>query len=276
MIKEAVLVLALAACVSAAVLPVRRIAHSGPLRKTGLKQGRIVGGKEAEEGQFPYSVSIQWQLSGVSSHFCGGALVKDDVVVTAGQCAHVVTYGLTTVVAGRVYMDESVYGQSTLWEISHPEYKVVNNHAINDIAVFTLTVGFDLSDKINVIGLPSQDQKPYAQAATLSGWGSTSNSMLPETSDTLHYAEVTVIPTVNCYALMTDDSTFNNNNICSGPVTGKISSCVGDIGSPLVQYGNLIGVVSWNTVPCGTFGMPIVYTRVSAYSDWIKEYMDTK
>ena len=49
-------------------------------------QGRIVGGKEASEGQFPWLAQI-WISKGASDKFiCGGSLITDNVLVTAAHC----------------------------------------------------------------------------------------------------------------------------------------------------------------------------------------------
>lgn len=50
----------------------------------------------------------------------------------------------------------------------------------------------------------------------------------------------------------------------------------GDSGGPLVQKNDngdnvVIGIVSWGVIPCGSENAPSVYTRVSAYLDYINE-----
>lgn len=77
---------------------------------------------------------------------------------------------------------------------------------------------------------------------------------------------------------LTGPSPLHETNVCTGPLTGGYSACSGDSGGPLIQAnakGNpeLIGVVSWGIVPCGTTGAPSVYTRVSAYNDWIQSIL---
>jgi secreted trypsin-like serine protease len=32
----------------------------------------------------------------------------------------------------------------------------------------------------------------------------------------------------------------------------------------------VVGIVSWGIIPCGSIGSPTVYTKVSAYIDWIE------
>ena len=49
---------------------------------------RIVGGHDAEEGEFPHQVSLQLGLPGVVDfqHFCGGSIIKSDWILTAVHC----------------------------------------------------------------------------------------------------------------------------------------------------------------------------------------------
>jgi len=47
-----------------------------------LLGGRIVGGADAAEGQFPHQVSLR-QLS---SHICGGSIIAPQVILTAAHC----------------------------------------------------------------------------------------------------------------------------------------------------------------------------------------------
>jgi len=44
----------------------------------------------------------------------------------------------------------------------------------------------------------------------------------------------------------------------------------GDSGGPLFVDGTVVGLVSW-AYGCAVQGYPTVYTRVSAYRDWIRE-----
>jgi len=44
-----------------------------------IKDKRIIGGREAEVGKYPYAVSIQ----DIMGHGCGGSLISRDVVLSA-------------------------------------------------------------------------------------------------------------------------------------------------------------------------------------------------
>ena len=54
-------------------------------------QSRIVGGKEAIVGQFPWLAQI-WLNKGATDKFiCGGSLITDNVLVTAAHCIETTT-----------------------------------------------------------------------------------------------------------------------------------------------------------------------------------------
>lgn len=63
-------------------------ALAGPLNKTPLEifnpwanEGFIVGGVAAVDGDSPTQVSLQR-----TSHFCGGAIISDEWILTAAHC----------------------------------------------------------------------------------------------------------------------------------------------------------------------------------------------
>ena len=44
---------------------------------------KIIGGSYANEGQFPYQVSLRTLPN---RHFCGGSIINEEYILTAGHC----------------------------------------------------------------------------------------------------------------------------------------------------------------------------------------------
>jgi len=68
--------------------------------------------------------------------------------------------------------------------------------------------------------------------------------------------------------------------ICAGDVNGGRGTCTGDSGGPLACVNQslttwiLIGVVSWAKIPCAGPKGPTVFTRVSAFVQWINSAIE--
>lgn len=70
---------------------------------------------------------------------------------------------------------------------------------------------------------------------------------------------------------------ISDKQICAGLELGGRDSCNGDSGGPLTMLGSdrrpyQVGIVSWGKLACASRKAYGVYTRVSAYADWIQKY----
>lgn len=55
------------------------------ITKTKITGGRIIGGEEANAGQFPFAAAI-YKSTADGRFFCGGAVAQPQWIITAGQC----------------------------------------------------------------------------------------------------------------------------------------------------------------------------------------------
>ncbi|XP_049800208.1 trypsin-1-like [Schistocerca nitens] len=274
MLRQTLVVLALVACVLGSRLPVRRLPYTGTSWRFSVSRGRIYGGHDATRGQFPYQVSLQLVVLGMRFHNCGGSIISNSAILTAGHCFDDIGYYFA--VAGDHDLS-SVEGSEQEIRVSeqivHPDYPGGVAVAAGDIAVFTLESPLTLNDYVQVITLPSAGSIPAGgSVAVLSGWGETETATTPNILQTV---DVSVIDYETCKQnlddLNMDDNPLTDTMVCTGPLYDGISVCSGDSGGPLAQNGELIGVVSWGVDPCGYPGAPSVYTRVSAHLDFINQ-----
>ncbi|XP_019871625.1 trypsin-1-like [Aethina tumida] len=238
---------------------------------------KIVGGKDASKGEFPYQISYQYGLLGTWSHICGGSILNENWIITAGHCvSEAPAFGDYRIVAGILDLDEeSDLKQEILvsQKIVHPGFD--GGVGPNDIALLKLASPLVLNEVIQPVSLPSSDLVASGDVV-LSGWGSMGGVIIPIMPNRLQKAELPIIPNDECNnalnAISAEDNPFDDaSNICTGPLTGGYSACSGDSGGPLAVDGVLVGVVSWGFVPCGSAGAPSVYTKVANFVDWINE-----
>ncbi|XP_076167241.1 serine protease 1-like [Ptiloglossa arizonensis] len=263
------------AALLAAVIAVPTIPHRGVIEP--LLDSRIVGGADAKAGQFPWQVSLQWGYF-VLSHFCGGTILNSQWIITAGHCVLAIpSYGSFVVKAGKTNLKLTESTEQSVKVVkSFVHEKYPGNVAPYDIALLKLEKPLKLNEAVKAIGLPASGSIPTG-TSVLSGWGSTSKTSSVVMPDTLQYVELPIITLARCKEAveeLTGPSPLDPTNVCSGPLTGGYSACNGDSGGPLIINNKgrieLVGIVSWGIIPCGTRGAPSVYTRTSAFNDWIQ------
>lgn len=238
--------------------------------------GRIVGGSEATPNSAPWMISLQWGTIR-PSHFCGGALIASNWVLTAAHCtSSFQNFGISTVVSG-------LHNLNTFF--GHEQIRPVNLNQIwshedwngfvgpNDISLILVTAPFVSDFSVRPIALPGANEN-HVGNVRLHGWGSTSTGFVPVFPLNLQTVEKPIIPIATCSPLF-GGIVVDDNNVCTGPLTGGASACSGDSGSPLTQNDVLVGIFSHTFVPCGQANRPSVYARVSAYIPWINSIIDS-
>jgi secreted trypsin-like serine protease len=187
-----------------------------------------------------------------NGHFCGGTLIDARHVVTAAHCVTDVNPGSLNVVAG---LHEQLNINTGRTQIR------------NDIAILRLSHPVTFNTYVSPICLPGPDPQE-SQPVTTIGWG----TIYQDGPSSNVLREVTVqVANAEANAVYRD---FNvQRQIAAGvPYVGGKDSCQGDSGGPLMYNSNglwyLSGVVSFGDV-CALRNHPGVYTRTSAYLNWI-------
>uniref|UniRef100_A0A673JSB8 trypsin n=1 Tax=Sinocyclocheilus rhinocerous TaxID=307959 RepID=A0A673JSB8_9TELE len=213
----------------------------------------IVNGREAKPHSRPYMVSVQFK----EQHFCGGFLVSERFVMTAAHCRN--NSPVLTVVLGAHELQKKSGNLVRIKVESyhqHPDYSDKSFH--NDILLLKLEKNAQLNDNIKWISIPTKEGDIEAgSVCSVAGWGRLETN--GNESDRLMETNVTVM----------------NNNKCESKWTKEDFS--GDSGGPLVCGDTAVGVTSFGDPDlCNSPELPEVYTKISAYLQWIKIYSDKR
>lgn len=245
---------------AALALPSLALAAAIPQR-VETEADKIVGGTAASRGEFPFIVSLQTPSG---DHFCGGSLLDEQTVITAGHCVEGQTAEDINIRAGTLTF-ASGGSKSAVSDISiHPKFQDIDF----DVAILRLSDAIPSSNgTIGFVTLPEAGSDPSeGEEITVAGWGTTSEG--GQVSPRLLKVSIPVVSREACQAAYSD-AEITEQMWCAGTEEGGKDSCQGDSGGPVVdESGTLVGLVSWGN-GCAQPGVPGVYARVSQFLDFI-------
>ena len=267
---------------------------------------RIIGGRNAEPGLFPWQALIVVEdTSRVPNDkwFGSGALLSESWILTAAHVLRSQRRDNTVTPVSKEHVtvhlglhdvrDKSgAVNSSAARVVLHPDFNIQSyNH---DIALVQLREPVPLGPHILPVCLPPPEPAGPAPhvLGLVAGWGiSNPNVTVDEIigsgtrtlSDVLQYVKLPVVPHAECktsYESRSGNYSVTENMFCAGYYEGGKDTCLGDSGGAFVilddasQRWVAQGLVSWGgPEECGSKQVYGVYTKVSNYVDWVWEQM---
>jgi trypsin len=224
---------------------------------------RISGGTITESGQYPYFATL------VGSRICGATLIHPDILMSAGHCQRAFAAETMVFVGAHEVDNMHVTAAETrviVRQYPYPDIDFVSWD--NDLTLFQL-------DR-PVLSLPpvqlnSDPDVPSPDSTlTVIGFGVTETGRL---SDFLREVDIYPVDSDKCILQYSGAAIIDPAHmVCASNPSPGHDSCQGDSGGPLLDTatGTQVGIVSFG-IGCGDPNFPGVYTRVSAYTNWIHD-----
>ncbi|NWS87415.1 ACRO protein, partial [Toxostoma redivivum] len=237
---------------------------------------RVVGGKSAEAGTWPWLVSIQDTSVSGTGHLCGGSLISVQWVLTAAHCfAESRNLSAMRLLIGATQLTEpGPEAEVRLIKrlLIHQEYSSADQS--NDIALLELNEPVQCSPYIQTVCVPNGTLSvEQLDTCYVAGWGATT-ARSQTSSDVLQEAKVHLISVQICNSSEWYNGDIHTHNLCAGYPEGGVDTCQGDSGGPLMCQDNnadffwVVGVTSWGR-GCARAKRPGVYTSVQHFYEWI-------
>ncbi|XP_044262847.1 serine proteinase stubble isoform X1 [Tribolium madens] len=263
--------------------PISARVECGVPKMSTQPQSKIVGGKNAPFGRWPWQVSVRrTSFFGFSStHRCGGAILNENWIATAGHCVddlltsqiriRVGEYDFSSVQEEFPYVERAVARK-----VVHPKYNFFTYEY--DLALVQLDKALEFAPHISPICLPASDDLLIGENATVTGWGRLSEGgTLPSV---LQEVQVPIVSNDRCKSMFLRAGRHEfipDIFLCAGHENGGRDSCQGDSGGPLQVKGKdghyfLAGIISWG-IGCAEANLPGVCTRISKFVPWILKHV---
>ncbi|MBM2622569.1 serine protease [Actinoplanes sp. LDG1-06] len=254
----------LTAVLTAAVRPAQAVVEVRPVRPAPAAADAhparpVVGGLEAPQGKFPWTVRL--------SMGCGGALIEPRVVLTAGHCVD------GTAKNDSIQVTAGVADLKARGAVTARSERVIRAEGFIDETRGDDWAVVRLDRPLLLPTLPIAKDPVGAGPYVVMGWGQTREDSIRQ-EERLHYASVPIVPDEKCAVAYKKAGVtlVDDEQICAG--SPQADTCQGDSGGPMVGHGKhgewvQVGIVSWG-LGCARDGYPGVYTQLSTFRPAIK------
>ncbi|MQS11130.1 serine protease [Streptomyces kaniharaensis] len=217
----------------------------------------VVGGTQADQGEFPFMVRL--------SMGCGGALYTPQIVLTAAHCVSGTgdDAGITATLGVVDLNSASAITAHSTYVYQSPAFSGAENG--NDWALIKLDAPVSGSQ---VATLAVTDSTAYDNGTfTIAGWG----AAVEGGAQQQHLLKATVPYVDDATCTKAYPGLVTAASLCAGYVDqGGVDTCQGDSGGPMFRRDAAggwiqVGIVSWGN-GCARPGFPGVYTKVSTYA----------
>ncbi|XP_055913324.1 serine protease SP24D-like [Eupeodes corollae] len=224
---------------------------------------KVVGGKDADIGQFPHQVALFKD----GSFTCGGSIISSRYVLTAAHCV-VVGNGIETLPGKyftvRVGSIQRLAG-GKLIPIKNIIVRQSYGNFLDDVALLELATELVFTKNIQKIDLFDQEV-PKGQDVVISGWGRIKHG--GEIPHRLQYNILTALDAASC----NESIGWGKEQILCLAHPKDNGACNGDSGGPATYQGKLVGVAGFVYGGCGNI-YPDGYAKVKYHLEWIQSNM---
>ncbi|XP_004766118.1 serine protease 55 isoform X2 [Mustela putorius furo] len=190
-----------------------------PIFEEGAQYSKIIGGMEAEVGEFPWQVSIQAR----NEHFCGGSIINKWWIVTAAHCLifeELLPTDLSVVLGSNDLSSSSLEIKGVTSIVLHKEFRRLSMD--NDIALLLLDSPIRFNGLTEPICIPGKPSPSLWHKCWVAGWGQTNSDDKSSVKTDLMKVPMIIMDWEKCSEAFPK---LTKNMLCAGYQNKSFDAC---------------------------------------------------